>query len=44
VPFMLPDKPMEDGSALSEPFERADLISAHEAAVALNIRAVGVLR
>src|SRR5262249_30977247 len=29
--------PVEDGSALSKPTERADLVSAHEATVALHI-------
>jgi hypothetical protein len=34
---MLPNEPIEDRSALSEPFESADLIGAHETAIALHV-------
>jgi hypothetical protein len=32
------NEPVEDGASFGQPFERAHLVSAHEAAVALNIR------
>ena len=35
---MLPNEPVEDRAPFGQPLERADLISAHEAAVALDIR------
>ena len=35
---MVPDELIKYGSALSEALERADFVSAHEAAVALHIR------
>ena len=34
---MLPNEPVEDRAALGEPLERADLIGAHEPAVALHV-------
>jgi len=34
---VLPNEPVEDCAPLCQPFERADLVSAHEAAVAFNI-------
>ena len=34
---MVPNEPIEDRPALGEPLERADLIGAHEAAIALHI-------
>jgi hypothetical protein len=35
---VFPNDPVEDRAPFGQPFERADLISAHEAAVAFNIR------
>ena len=35
---VLPNEPVEDCAPFGQPFERAGFISAHEAAVALNIR------
>jgi len=34
---MLLDEPVEDCAPLGQPFERTDLVSAHEAAIALDI-------
>jgi hypothetical protein len=34
---VLPNEPVEDCAAFGQPFERADLVGAHETAVALNI-------
>jgi hypothetical protein len=34
---VVPNEPVEDRAPLSQPHERADLVSTHEAAVALNI-------
>jgi hypothetical protein len=34
---VIPNKPVEDRAPFGQPFERADLIRAHKAAVALNI-------
>src|SRR5262249_34441614 len=34
---VFPNEPVEDGAAFGETLERADLVSAHEAAVALDI-------
>jgi hypothetical protein len=35
---VVPNEPVEDRAPFGQPFERADLVSAHEAAVALHIR------
>ena len=34
---VFPNEPVEDRAPFGQPFERADLVSAHEAAVALDI-------
>ena len=34
---VFPNDPVEDRAPFGQPFERADLVSAHEAAVALHI-------
>ena len=34
---MLPNEPVEDRAPFRQPFERADFVSAHETAVALDI-------
>jgi hypothetical protein len=34
---MLPNEPVEYRTALGEPLERADLIGAHEATIALHV-------
>ena len=38
APFVFPNEPVEDCAPFGKPFERADLVSAHEAAVAFHIR------
>ena len=35
---VLPNDPVEDRAPFGQPFERADLVRAHEAAVAFHIR------
>jgi hypothetical protein len=35
---VVPNEPVEDRAPFGQPFERADLVSAHEAAVAFDIR------
>jgi hypothetical protein len=35
---MFPNEPVEDRAPFGQPFERADLVGAHEAAVAFHIR------
>jgi hypothetical protein len=38
APPVFPNEPVEDCAPFGQPLERADLIAAHEAAVALDIR------
>jgi hypothetical protein len=35
---MVSNDPVEDRASFAQPFERADLVSAHEAAVAFHVR------
>jgi hypothetical protein len=35
---MFPNEPVEDCAPFGQPFERTDLVSAHQAAIALDIR------
>jgi hypothetical protein len=37
VPLLFPNDPVEDCAPFDQPFERADFVSAHEAAVAFDI-------
>jgi hypothetical protein len=38
APFVFPNEPVEDCAPFGKPFERADLVSAHEGTVAFDIR------
>jgi hypothetical protein len=35
---VFPYEPVEDRASFGQPFQRADLVSAHEAAIAFNVR------
>jgi hypothetical protein len=37
APFVFPNDPVEERAPFGQPFERADLVSTHEAAVAFDI-------